>query len=220
MRIAVAILAFVGFASVSASRLFLQESDEALDTFFNLYLARQGKSYSTKEEYLRRREIFVASVQLVQEHNARNDAAYSLGLNKFSDLTQEEFEAMLLGDNGAPEPEQITTESSTRLGQIQVSPIDWRDKGVVGPVKDQGKCGSCWSFSTAGPIEEHYAIKYGQQIVLAEQQLVDCSWPFGNQGCNGGLYANGYAYVKQFGLMLNSSYPYIHNDTECQYDAT
>jgi C1A family cysteine protease len=92
----------------------------------------------------------------------------------------------------------------------------------VGPVKNQGPCGSCWSFSTAGPIEEHYTIKYGQQLVFAEQQLVDCSFPYGNNGCDGGLFANGYAYVKQFGLMLNSSYPYIANLTkyECQYDET
>jgi C1A family cysteine protease len=92
--------------------------------------------------------------------------------------------------------------------------------GVVGPVKNQAKCGSCWSFSTTGPIEEHYAIKYNRSVVLAEQQLVDCSWAYGNNGCNGGLYANGYAYVKQFGLMTNESYPYIANDTKCQYDAS
>lgn len=88
-------------------------------------------------------------------------------------------------------------------------------------MKDQGSCGSCWSFSTVGPIEEHYAIKYGKQIVLAEQQLVECSWAYGNNGCSGGLFANGYAYVKQYGLELASSYPYLATDTTgCTYDET
>ena len=99
-------------------------------------------------------------------------------------------------------------------------PVDWRQAGIVGPVKSQGKCGSCWSFSTTGPIEEHYKLKYGNDIVLSEQQLVDCSWPYGNNGCDGGLFANGYAYAKQFGLVLNSTYPYMAADQNCSYDAS
>lgn len=158
---------------------------------------------------------------MVTEKNARNGVSYTVGLNKFSDLTDNEFERYL-GDSGEAEDYSLH-ENNTQgpLMQADVQPIDWRTKGVVGPVKDQGHCGSCWSFSTAGPIEEHYAIKYGKQVVLAEQQLVDCSWPYGNNGCNGGLFANGYAYVKQYGLMLNSSYPYTANDSSsCQYDST
>jgi C1A family cysteine protease len=108
-------------------------------------------------------------------------------LNKFSDLTKEEFESRYLGDSGVPEDAQPA--DSTLLEQGQFTPIDWRTKNVVGPVKDQGHCGSCWSFSTVGPTEEHYAIKYGRQVVLSEQQLVDCSWAYDNNGCNGGLFA-------------------------------
>lgn len=208
-------LVVVGAAAVSAGLLKQSMQVDPIDTMFNLYLARHSKSYSTKEEYMMRRAIFERQVQFVQEHNSRNDESYAVGLNKFSDLTNEEF-ASFLGDNG--QPEEYTEQGPVLAQPPVVAPIDWRTKNVVGPVKDQGKCGSCWSFSTAGPIEEHYAIKYGSQVVLAEQQLVDCSWPYGNNGCNGGLFANGYAYVKQFGMMLNSSYPYVHNDTTCQYD--
>ena len=140
-------------------------------------------------------------------------------MNAFSDLTTEEFSSMFLGDNGA---EEVYPEGEVRHIEqaiAAVTPIDWRDKGVVGPVKNQGKCGSCWSFSTAGPIEEHYAIKYNKSVVLAEQQLVDCSWAYGNNGCNGGLFANGYAYVRDYGLELNETYPYVANDTLCNYDS-
>lgn len=61
-------------------------------------------------------------------------------------------------------------------------------------------------------------MKYNQSVVLAEQQLIDCSTPYGNDGCQGGLYANGYAYVKQFGLMTNASYPYMGKNQNCSYD--
>lgn len=192
---------------------------DPIDTMFNLYLARHSKSYSTKEEYLMRRELFEKQVIFVQEMNSRNDASYTVGLNKFSDLTAEEF-SRYLGDSGEAEVYSEEQDQSTPVltQGAPVVPIDWRLKNAVGPVKDQGHCGSCWSFSTTGPIEEHYAIKYGKQVVLAEQQLVDCSWPYGNNGCGGGLFANGFAYVKQFGMVLNSSYPYVANDTTCTYD--
>jgi len=141
-------------------------------------------------------------------------------LNQFSDLTQEEF-STYLGDSGKPEAEETEHSTEGALKQkMPTVPIDWRTKGVIGAVKDQGKCGSCWSFSTVGPIEEHYAIKYNKSIILAEQQLVDCSWPYGNNGCGGGLFANGYGYVKQYGAMLGASYPYVANDTTCQYDGS
>jgi C1A family cysteine protease len=89
--------------------------------------------------------------------NDRPESSYQVGLNKFSDLTDAEYKKML-GDN-----ERQEANEEMPINQVsKATPIDWREKGVVGAVKDQGKCGSCWSFSTVGPIEEHYAIKYGR----------------------------------------------------------
>jgi C1A family cysteine protease len=84
-------------------------------------------------------------------------------------LSEEEFKKYFLGDSGEPEIYTNSTEIVRPLQQTNVKPIDWRSFGIVGPVKDQAKCGSCWSFSTTGPIEEHYAIKYNRSVVLAEQ---------------------------------------------------
>ena len=150
-------------AVVSSGSNFLEL--DSVDSTFARYLADHGKSYATKEEYEKRKEVFSQNLRYVSEQNSQNGASFRVGLNKFSDLTKEEFESKYLGDSGAPEEVEPT---ETLLEQGQFTPVDWRTKNIVGPVKDQGKCGSCWSFSTVGPTEEHYALKYGRQVVLSE----------------------------------------------------
>ena len=161
-------LSLAGLIVVAHCGVIKQALVDPLDASFAQYMARYGKSYTTKEEYEKRREIFAQQAQEIAELNARNGASYTVGLNKFSDLTREEFESRYLGDSGLPDPIQEGEVFTPVLSQAAPTPIDWRTKGVIGPVKDQGACGSCWSFSTVGPIEEHYAIKYGVQMVFAE----------------------------------------------------
>lgn len=90
---------------------------------------------------------------------------------------------------------------------------DWRTKGVVSEVKDQGNCGSCWTFSTTGCLESHWAIYTKQSPpLLSEQQLVDCAGNFNNFGCNGGLPAQAFEYIRyNGGLDTEEVYPYEGN---------
>jgi len=96
---------------------------------------------------------------------------------------------------------------------------DWRDVGGVTPVKNQGSCGSCWTFSTVGAVEAHYQIKYGQFRNLSEQQLVDCAQDFDNHGCNGGLPSHAFEYIYyNLGLTTEKEYPYTMKTGTCVYD--
>ncbi|THD18939.1 Secreted cathepsin L 1 [Fasciola hepatica] len=96
--------------------------------------------------------------------------------------------------------------------------IDWRESGYVTEVKDQGQCGSCWAFSTTGTMEGQYMKNERVDTSFSEQQLVDCSRPWGNNGCGGGFMENAYNYLRQFGLESESSYPYQAVEDSCQCD--
>jgi len=97
------------------------------------------------------------------------------------------------------------------LGDLPES-INWVDQGVVTKIKDQARCGSCWSFSTTGAIESAYKIKNSQEILLSEQQLVDCSQSYGNNGCAGGLVEYAFNYAKHVPLETEDAYPYTALD--------
>jgi len=99
---------------------------------------------------------------------------------------------------------------------------DWRDDGIISPVKDQQNCGACWAFSTTGALESYWAL-YTQTspVLLSEQQLIDCSYSFGNNGCSGGLPAQSFEYITiQGGLDTENAYPYESMNDVCKYSSS
>jgi KDEL-tailed cysteine endopeptidase len=138
-----------------------------------------------------------------------------MGVNQFTDLTPEEFKAQMIRGLKAPVGSfGCGTFSNSASGTPTA--IDWRTKGAVTTVKDQGQCGSCWTFSSTGAMEGAWAIAKGQLIDLAEQELVDCAGlKYGSMGCSGGQMEGAFKFIIENGQCAASSYPYTAKDGTC-----
>ncbi|PKI62908.1 hypothetical protein CRG98_016745 [Punica granatum] len=181
------------------------------------WMAQYGRTYSDNAEKERRFQIFKENVVRIESFNAIGDKPYELSINRFTDLTNEEFRAM---HNGLKVPDVIgATLGSTpfEYGNVTSVPssVDWREKGAVTPIKNQEECGCCWAFSVVGAVEGIHAITTGKLVSLSEQELVDCDVGSENQGCNGGWMDSSFEFVVQHGLTSEANYPYAAADEMC-----
>ncbi|XP_029910142.1 pro-cathepsin H [Myripristis murdjan] len=200
------------FVSALTAAFPLTEQDEA---HFKSWMAQYNKMYDLEEYYLRL-QIFTENKRRIDKHNEGNHS-FTMGLNQFSDMTFGEFRKSFL----LTEPQNCSATKGNYLSSNGPYPdsIDWRKKGnYVTHVKNQGPCGSCWTFSTTGCLESVTAIATGKLPLLSEQQLVDCAQNFNNHGCNGGLPSQAFEYIKYSkGLMTEQDYPYTAEEGDCQY---
>ncbi|XP_072993733.1 senescence-specific cysteine protease SAG39-like [Typha latifolia] len=186
-------------------------SDEEIAERYERWMAQYGKSYTTAEEQQRRFEVFKKNVYYIDAANRGYRRGYSLSVNQFADLTNEEFMASHAG-SGFEDPKRGTTPTTApvhaNVSRVPSS-IDWRAKGAVNPIKDQGRCGSCWAFSAVAAVEGIIQIKKGKLLSLSEQELVDCDTRGKNHGCQGGNKQEAFKFIRSNkGITTESDYPY------------
>jgi len=188
--------------------------------FFN-WLASFGFKPQSGETFVHWLQNFANNDDIIEKHNAGN-ATYTLGHNQFSHMSLDEFREYV--HLGLSRPENLEGPVSIHQAPSDVSAlpasVDWTQQGAVTPVKDQGQCGSCWSFSTTGALEGAGKIFKGQLNSLSEQNFVDCDNKQGNpkgsdMGCNGGLMDNAFTWAKaNGGVCTEAAYPYVSGTTK------
>jgi len=207
--------------TVAASQALL------LDDQWENFKVTFAKKYGSDEEHQHRRNAFAENLAFIEKHNAEHSLGlhtFTVGINKFSDMTGEEFKKQYLSPIPLTHqaPERITVDAMTDIPES----INWVEKGYVTGVKDQDDqnghyvaCAACWAFSATGTMEAAHFGKTGELVSLSEQNLVDCATEYPNAGCYGGYPGIGIKHViDNGGIDTEESYPFMAENGVCHFD--
>jgi len=231
------LLAVLGLESILAL-----SSYELVNEQWETWKLQHGKSYgknfygnnlvggpqeSVSQEEMFRKKIWMENIAKIERHNRQaveGKHSYHLAMNEWGDMLSHEFVSTVNGylprstNNTGTVSQGFKFLPPAHVDSLPTA-VDWRKLGAVTPVKNQGACGSCWSFSTTGALEAMHHRATGHLVSLSEQNLVDCSTQYGNHGCNGGLMDFAFQYIKDNGgIDTEKSYPYEAKEAVCRYN--
>ena len=212
------------------------QTDEKLQEFIE-FTKKYNKIYKSVEEFQTRFEIWKQNYKIVESANQSPKISPSMimknenkdyspthsshfALNKFADLTPEEFKSKYL--TFSPEfIQDIPAKTGVELGLDYDEEIpenfDWeKDRGIITEMNDQQDCGACYAIAACGVLESQYFIQFGENVSFSEQQIVDCDKT--NNHCEGGNVKRAFIYLKSAGIMKDQDYPYINAEGQCKYD--
>lgn len=217
------LLVVIACAAVQAVSFF-----ELVDKEWTNFKMEHKKYYKFDIEERLRMKIYMENKLRIIKHNSDYEmkkVSFRLKMNKYGDMLHHEFKNMLNGYNKSIN--KTLRNERLPIGAAFIEPanvelpkmVDWRKQGAVTPVKDQGHCGSCWAFSATGSLEAQHFRRTGVLVSLSEQNLIDCSGSYGNNGCNGGLMDQAFNYIKHNkGLDTEVTYPYEAENDRCRYN--
>jgi C1A family cysteine protease len=198
------------------------------DSEFLSFMRKHNIMYQSPQEAAYRHEVFTDNMRFINTLNEVSENGVKFEMNRFGDMTAEEFGMTMKGLLHSNYTHRYALRRTNGCKEFTVDDEatdapdewDWRDHDGVTEVKNQGQCGSCWSFSSAGAMEGAWAIKTGQLLNLSEQQLIDCSKTYGDFGCNGGLMDHAFDYAIDFGMCLDQDVPYTASTESCSSDVS
>lgn len=195
------------------------QSGVDVDGQYEAFIAKYRRNYATTQEYNFRKQIFEKNLKYIEDFNSQGKS-WTLGVNNFADMTKEEVKKYM----GYVKP---TANGAKSLGTIEASStpndeeIDWKKKGFVNKIKNQGSCGSCWAFAANAGVEAAWKLfkleKEGKDITppnLSEQMLVDCDMH--SAGCMGGFMNNAYYLYTSQCPVFENDYKYKAKDEDCK----
>ncbi|OCT69034.1 cathepsin S [Xenopus laevis] len=193
--------------------------DPTLDSHWQLWVKKHKKTYKDAEEEHARRTIWEETLKFITVHNLEYSLGlhtYDVGMNHLGDMTGEEMTPTITDHIGLGDSLANMTEVPKEVLEAQApSSIDWRSSHCVTPVKHQGSCYCSYAFSAVGALECQWKKKTGRLLTFSPQELVDCSYTEGNSGCYWGYLCYSFAYMRKYGLMQESAYPYEGQEGKC-----
>ena len=226
------LLFFVAIALTIASTFVTCLYEDDLDMYWLQYKTAHNKQYASNDEEIARRIVWEENLEYIIKHNMEasyGKHTYRLGMNRFGDLTNQEFVEMIMNGFKQKEPRTFNQSRQATLRATYSKPVnaeipdsvDWRTKGYVTPVQNEGQCGMSVPFAALASLEGQQFKKSGKLVPLSDQQLIDCLGK--TCDCEGDLFSidEVFQYIKDNnGIDTAAGYPGSGPCGVCKFDPT